>query len=404
MSRFSRWIVLASIAAGVAGLLYFLLVPPPVSVDLATIDHGILEVTVDEEGETQVKEIYRISAPITGKLERLDIHVGDEVKVGQRVARVRPVDPPIRDMRSRLELAASTKAATAAVALAQAQVRQAGSDLKFAKSDQARARTLSSKGVISTRAAEEAELQVSVKEAEQSKAEANLELRRRELESARMSELEPGQIQNQIAEDQCCVAIVAPASGVVLKILTESEQVVPSGTTILEIGDPHDLEIVVDLLSTDAVGVSAGTQARIEGWGGDDILHAKVRRIDPAGFTKMSALGIEEQRVNAVLDFTSPPEQWRNLGHAFKVTVRLVKSNNSDALRVPLGALFRRGDDWVVYSERDNTAHLTKITLGAFSLTHAEVLQGLAEGDKVVEFPSDKVADNIEITERPTSK
>jgi HlyD family secretion protein len=395
---------MAAIAAGVAGLLYFFLVPPPVSVDLATIDRGILEVTVDEEGETQVKEIYRISAPITGKLERLDIHVGDEVRVGQRVARVRPVDPPIRDMRSRLELAAATKAATAAVALAQAQVRQAGSDLKFARSDQARARTLSSKGVISTRAAEEAELQVSVKEAEQSKAEANLELRRRELESARMSELEPGQIQTQIAEDQCCVAIAAPASGVVLKILTESEQVVTSGTTILEIGDPHDLEIVVDLLSTDAVGVSAGTQARIEGWGGDEILHAKVRRIDPAGFTKVSALGIEEQRVNAVLDFTSPPEQWRNLGHAFKVTVRLVKSNKSDALRVPLGALFRHGNDWVVYSEHDNTARLTQVTLGAFSLTHAEVLQGLAEGDKVVEFPSDKVADNIEITERPTSK
>ncbi len=404
MSRFSRLIVMAAVAAGVAGLLYFLLVAPPVSVDLATIDRGILEVTIDEEGETQVKEIYRISAPITGKLERLDIHVGDEVKVGQRVARIRPVDPPIRDMRSRLELAAATKAATAAVALAQAQVRQAASDLKFAKSDQARARTLSSKGIISTRAAEEAELQVSVKEAEQSKADANLELRRRELESARMSELEPRQIHNQIAEDQCCVEIVAPASGVVLKILTESEQVVASGTTILEVGDPHNLEIVVDLLSTDAVGVSPGTQARIEDWGGDGNLIAKVRRIDPAGFTKVSALGIEEQRVNAVLDITSLPEHWRSLGHAFKVTVRLVKLYDPNALRVPLGALFRRGDDWAVYLEQDNTAHLTQVTLGAFSQTHAQVLQGLAEGDKVVEFPSDKVANNTEIAERATSK
>jgi len=395
-----KGVVFALVILGIAGLAYFFFAPQPVAVDLATVDRGRLEVTIDEEGETQVKEIYRISAPITGKLERVDIEVGDRVLTGQRIARVRPVDPPIRDMRSRLEMSASSKAAGAAVALAEAQVRRAGSDLKFARSDLARAQILAGKGVISGRAREEAELNLSVKQAEVGKAEAGLELRRREFESARMRELEPNQMQLQGAEDQCCVAITAPSSGVVLKVLTESEQVVQAGTTLLETGDPHDLEIVVDLLSSDAVGISAGTLARIEDWGGDGFLDAKVRRIDPAAFTKVSALGIEEQRVNVVLDFISPPQKWRELGHAYKVTVRIIRSDQDDVLRIPLGALFRRDQDWTIYTIRDGWTKLTPVKLGKFSLTHAEAVEGVTQGDKVVMFPSDKVSDDIAIKQR----
>ncbi|MEM7635244.1 MAG: HlyD family efflux transporter periplasmic adaptor subunit, partial [Pseudomonadota bacterium] len=394
MLRILKTAVLILIVLGVAGLGYLFFAPQPVAVDLAAVDHGRLEVTVDEEGETQVREIYRISAPIAGKLERVDIEVGDRVLAGQRIARVRPVDPPIRDMRSRLEMSATTKAASAAVALAEAQVRQAGSDLKFARSDLSRAQTLADKGVISSRAREEAELNLSVKQAEVRKAEAGLELRRREFQSARMRELEPNQVQLQGAEDQCCIAITAPSSGVVLKVLTESEQVVQAGTTLLETGDPHDLEIIVDLLSSDAVGISPGTPARIEDWGGDGVLEAKVRRVDPAAFTKVSALGIEEQRVNVVLDFVSKPALWRDLGHAFKVTVRIITSDRDDVLRIPLGALFRRDQDWAVYIAHDSRAKLTPVKLGKFSLTHAEALAGAARGDQVVMFPSDKVSDN----------
>jgi HlyD family secretion protein len=400
MFRIFKFVVYAVILLGIAGLGYFFLAPQPVAVDLAAVDRGKLEVTIDEEGETQVKEVYRISAPITGKLERIDIEVGNSVHKGQRIARVRPVDPPMRDMRSRLEMSATSKAAGAAVLLAEAQVRQAESDLKFARSDLARARTLADKGVISGRAREEAELKLSVKQAEVRKAEAGLELRRSQFESARMRELGPSQMQLQSTEDQCCISITAPSSGVVLKVLTESEQVVQAGTTLIETGDPHDLEIVVDLLSSDAVGVSAGTMARIEDWGGDAFLDARVRRIDPAAFTKVSALGIEEQRVNVVLDFLSPPEKWRELGHAFKVTVRIIKSDQNDALRIPLGALFRRDQDWMVYTNRDGTSKLTTVKLGKFSLTHAEAITGVAQGDQVVMFPSDKVADGIAIRKR----
>ncbi len=390
----------ALVIVGIAGLGYFFLAPQPVPVDLASVDRGKLEVTIDEEGETQVREIYRISAPITGKLERVDIEIGDRVLAGQRIARIRPVDPPIRDLRSRLEMSATSKAAAAAVLLAEAQVRQAGSDLKFANSDLARAQTLAEKGVISSRAREEAELNLSVKQAEVRKAEAGLELRRREFESARMRELEPNQMQSQGAEDQCCIAITAPSGGVVLKVLTESEQVVQAGTTLLETGDPHDLEVVVDLLSTDAVGISSGTLARIEDWGGEGFLEARVRRIDPAAFTKVSALGIEEQRVNVVLDFLSPPNKWSELGHAFKVTVRIIKSDRNDVMRIPLGALFRRDQDWAIYTNRNGRTKLTLVKLGKFSLTHAEVIDGVAQGDQVVMFPSDKISDDIAIRQR----
>lgn len=400
MLRFLKGGVYALIAVGVASLVYVFFAPQPVSVDLANVDRGELEVTVDEEGETRVRDIYRISAPITGKLERVDIEVGDRVLAGQRVARVRPVDPPIRDIRSRLEMSATTKAAGAAVLLAEAQVRQAESDLKFARSDLARAKTLAEKGVISSRAREEAELNLSVKQAEVRKAEAGLELRRREFQSARMRELEPNQMQSQGAEDQCCVAITAPSGGVVLKVHTESEQVVQAGTTLIETGDPRDLEIVVDLLSSDAVGVSPDTPARIEDWGGEGILQAKVRRIDPAAFTKVSALGIEEQRVNVVLDFVSAPEKWSDLGHAFKVTVRIITSDQDDVLRIPLGALFRRDQDWAVYTSRDGRTALTTVKLGRFSLTHAEVLSGVTQGEVVVLFPSDQITDDTPVKQR----
>ncbi|MGI9511458.1 MAG: efflux RND transporter periplasmic adaptor subunit [Anderseniella sp.] len=400
MLRILKGAVYILIAISIAGLAYMFFAPQPVAVDLATVDRGQLEVTVDEEGETQVRDIYRISAPITGKLERVDIEVGDRVLAGQRIARVRPVDPPIRDIRSRLEMSATSRAAGAAVLLAEAQVRQAESDLKFARSDLARAKTLADKGVISNRAREEAELKLSVKQAEVRKAEAGLELRRREFQSARMRELEPNQMRSQGAEDQCCVAITAPSSGVVLKVLTESEQVVQAGTTLIETGDPRDLEIVVDLLSSDAVGIAPGTPARIEDWGGEDVLQAKVRRIDPAAFTKVSALGIEEQRVNVVLDFVSAPEQWSDLGHAFKLTVRIITSDRDDVLRIPLGTLFRHDQDWAVYTARDGRAEQTPVKLGNFSLTHAEVLSGVTQGELVVLFPSDQISDNTAVKQR----
>lgn len=392
------WAAAGIIVAGAAG--WYLFAPEPVAVDIAGVTRGPIEVTVAAEGETRVRDVYAISAPITGKLERLTLQVGDKVAKAQRVASLRPVDPPIRDVRSRLELAAATRAAEAAVGVAEAQVRQASSALAFARAEFDRSSELVKRNVISRAAMDQAEMNIRVREAELKQAEAALELRRQELATARAREMEPLQLSASVADDQCCMAVTAPVDGTVLRIVTESEQVVQAGAPILELGDTSDLEIVVDLLSSDAVGITAGMQARIEEWGGEGYLEAKVRRIDPAGFTKVSALGIEEQRVNAVLDFTGPPERRTSFGHAFKVLVRIVKSRADDALLVPIGALFRHQGDWALYAVAAGKAQLTPVQLGRFSMTHAEVISGLKEGDTVVMHPSDQVADGVAVRER----
>ena len=396
--RTVAWTATGLAVAAVAA--WYLFAAEPVAVDTAQAARGPIEVTVTAEGETRVREVYSISAPITGKLERLDLHVGDKVARAQRVASLRPVDPPIRDVRSRRELAAATRASEAAVGVAEAQVRQANSALGFARAGFDRASELVKRNVISQAAMDQAELNIRVKEAELKQAEATLELRRQELATARAREMEPLQLSATVSEDQCCMAVTAPVAGTVLRIVTESEQVVQAGAPILELGDTADLEIVVDLLSTDAVGIDPGMAARIEDWGGEGVLEAKVRRIDPAGFTKVSALGIEEQRVNAILNFTGPPERRASLGHAFKVLVRIVKSRAADALQVPIGALFRHNGNWAAYTVEDGLARLKELELGRFSMTHAEVLDGLSDGETVILHPGDQVGDSVAVRRR----
>ncbi|PCI05069.1 MAG: hypothetical protein COB78_00110 [Hyphomicrobiales bacterium] len=400
---FSTWIkrlglLVLVLAVGAGG--YSMIKTQPVPVDVVEISFGEIETTVDEEGKTRVKDIYQIYAPMTGKLERLSVRVGDFVSAGERIARIRPVDPPIRDLRTRRELAAATKAARAMVQLSNAEVAKAKSAFIFSRSELNRARRLLESSTITVRRLDLAKLDVAVKGSLVTEAEANLELRRRQLESAHARELEPMQMSTAVREDQCCVAIVTPVSGAVLQLLAESERVIQAGSHILNVGDLQNLEVVVDLLSVDAVVISAGTLARIEGWGGKKVLNAKVRSIDPAGFTKVSALGIEEQRVNVVLDIIDPREVWEKLGHSYRVTVRLIISHKTNVLRIPISALFRVDNQWASYVDVDGMASLKTLELGNFSLTHAEVISGLDQGDKVIVFPSDRVKNNIMIEVR----
>jgi len=383
---------------------YYMIKPRPVLVDMVVIARGDIETTIDEEGETRVKDIYRVSAPVAGKLERLDVRIGTRMAKGQRFARIRPVDPPIRDIRTRRELSAATKAAQAYVDLAQAEIDKARSALKFSKAELERALALTRSQTISARTLQQAELDVAVKTAQLAEAVASLEFRRREMESARARELQPIHISRTQVEDQCCVAVVAPVSGTILRLLSESERVVQAGTPLVEIGNLKNLEIVVDLLSADAVAITSGSLARIEGWGGAAPLNARVRRIDPAGFTKVSALGIEEQRVNVILDFTDPPQRWLKLGHSYRIIVRLITSYKKNVLSVPISALFRTANQWSVYAEDKGVAKLRPIELGTFSLTFAEVLSGLEEGVKVIVYPSDKIENNVPVVERQEGK
>lgn len=393
------WSVVGVLLA--AGLAYAFW-PEPVPVDLAAVGRGALRVTVDEEGRTRVKEVYVVSAPVAGRMQRVEVHVGDEVAAGAVIAVIEPTEPTFLDVRTRTQAESAVRAAEAGKALADAELARARAELDFAQADFERAKKLADRGTISQRALERAELDVKTREAELRTAEAAVKVKTFELQTARAQLIAPGAPGAPGNEETvCCVDVRAPVGGRVLRVLHESESVVPAAEPILEIGDPRDLEIEVDLLSRDAVRVREGAPVLIEDWGGDATLAGRVRRVEPYGFTKISALGIEEQRVNVIIDFTDPPERWRPLGHGYRVETRIVVWQEADVLKVPLGALFRRGDDWAVFVESEGRARLRRVAIGHGNSREAEVLDGLAEGERVVLHPSDRVGDGARLIARP---
>jgi HlyD family secretion protein len=393
----ARWLkrallvaVLAAIAAGFAWLMW----PQPVAVDVASVALGHMEVTVDEEGVNRIREVYVVSAPVGGKVERSPREVGDRVAAGVTiVAAIRPADPSILDVRTRQELLAAAEAAKALKDLAAAALKQAESALAFAQQELDRAIYLADRKVLSMSALERRQLERDIARQQVETAKAQLDARQHDLEVAEARLREPG----GAADAGCCVVVTAPVNGTVLRVPIESEQIVQAGTPLVEIGNPLETEIAVDLLSTDAVQVKTGAPARITGWGGAGELKARVRRIDPAAFTKVSALGIEEQRVKVVLDIADPPAQWTGLGHEFRVFVRIGVWQSDNALQVPLGALFRERGNWAVFKARDGVARLTPVRVGHINLGQAEILSGLAAGETVIVHPGDAVQDGVDI-------
>ncbi len=399
--KVARRSIVVLIGLGIAALIVWALLPQPVPVDMAAIKRGPLEVTVEDEGITRIREVYTVSAPIGGKMLRAPREVGDKVTANKTlVAAIEPTEPTFLDVRSQRVNQAAVQAAQAAVNLAEAKIKEAKSQLEFARNDLTRAEKLAATKTISARALEKAKLDVDSAEAAVASAVATLEVRRRELESAKARQIQPGEINRDAQSANCCIQVYAPVDGSVLKIVAESEQVVQAGAPLLEIGDPHDLEIVVDFLSRDAVRIKPGDVARIESWGGDKDLTAKVRRIEPTGFTKVSALGIEEQRVKVILDFTGPPSEWQQLGHGYRVIARVVIWRSDDALQVPLGALFREGDNWAVFLVADGRAERRLVTIAERNLHAARVVKGLKVGEQVILHPSDRVHDGVKVEPR----
>jgi len=401
MSKLSSRILFWSIpVVGLIAGLAFAFWPRAEEVDLARAERGPLAVSVAEEGRTRIRDIYVVSAPVRGRALRLDVEVGDTVVAGVTVvAEIEPTDPEFLDIRSEEEARAAAAAARSALTLARAEYAQAQAELDFATSDVERVRELAARQIVSQRVADEAQRAFRKAAAALETAEAAVEMREHEVEAAQARLLRPEDLASR-GESCPCIPVRSPADGRVLRILHESEGVVQAGQPLVEIGDPVDIEIVADYRSEDAIGMAPDQRVIIDGWGGDRALAGTVRRIEPVGFTKVSALGIEEQRVNVIIDIEDPPETWTGLGHGFRVEARVILWEADDVLTVPLTALFRNGAEWRVFEVRDGTARATDIEIGRRTDTAAQVLSGLDPGAQVVRYPDDRIEDSTRVVER----
>lgn len=393
----ARRLTMLGVGALLAGGLGWALWPQPAAVDMARVTRGPLQVTISAEGITRVREPYAITAPIAGTVDRSPVLVGDRVRQGETlVAVIRPADPALMDARSRAQAEAAVTEAEAALALSETNLRRAMSGLSNAQGAQDRARALAAAGTISQRALEDAEHRFTEASQVLAAARSERDLQEATLARARAQLLTP----EDLRDGGGAVRILAPHSGTVLDIADLSSRLVAAGAPLLSIGDLDDLEIEIDLLSSDAVRVSRDARALVERWGGDGVLEAVVRRIEPAAFTRVSALGIEEQRVRLLLDFTGDASTRPGLGDRYRVFVRVVTWEGDDVLQVPQAALFRSGGGWAVFRAADGAAHLTPVTIGHQSEGQAEVIAGLTEGDSVVLFPASTLEDGASIVPR----
>ena len=374
--------------------------PRPVAVDMTTAARGALVVTVEDQGYTRVRDIYVLSAPVTGRMRRIDLRVGDAVSALKTVvAEIEPIDPAFLDPRSEAQARADLGAAESGEKLARADLESAQAELDFARRDYERARELRPQGTISQRDLDDAERAYRTRQAALLTAQAALDRSIDQRQRARAGLLSPVQTRRSAAKC-ACIALRSPVDGRILQLLQQSEGVVAASTPLVQIGDPRNLEIAVDLLSADAVKVQPGQRVIIDDWGGEVPLAGRVRLVEPFGFTKVSALGIEEQRVNVIIDLTSPRDQWTRLAHGFQVEARIVLAERDNVLKLPLTALFRDGEQWAVFVEAGGRARLRHVGLGQRNGTDAEITSGVSAGERIVLHPSDRVGDGVRIAPR----
>lgn len=384
------------VAIGVfAGLLYAF-IPQPVQVVLGFVSRCRFLQTVDDDGKTRVRDRFVVSAPLSGILQRVTLEAGDPVVEGATVAMIAPSVPALLDVRTETTLTERVGAAEAARDRAAAAVQRVQATLKQANVDNDRARELDKANAISKIDVDRARLLVDVTSRELAAAQLEEHAAEHEIGQAKAA-LERFKQSSRGSRSDAPFDVLSPVSGEVFRVIQESEGPVTVGAPIIEVANPADLEVVVDVLSTDAVQIRRGADATLERWGGPP-LGGRVRLVEPSAFVKISALGVEEQRVNVVIDFTSPREEWGTLGDGFKVEARIVVYENDDATKVPTSALFRKGDDWAVYVVTNRRAELRKIRIGHRSSTDAEVLAGLKPGEQVVVYPSDAVRNGVRVS------
>ena len=387
ISRYRRWFFVLLVVGAVVAIAVW---PTPVPVDVMPSTRGPLAVTVDDEGETRVRHRYVVSAPLTGRVLRIELEPGDPVVRGRTVvARLRAEAPPLIDVRTRTEAESGVATARAGLGRAEAELRRATAVVELARADLRRQRDLAASQLTTQQAVDLATSNARASEEGVRASEFAVAAGRSQLDQASARLMVP-----TLAASGRVLSVTAPVDGVVLKRLRESESVVSAGEPLMEIGNPvTDLEIVSDLLSTDAVRVKAGAKVIVEQWGGERVLAATVRRVEPSGFTKISALGVEEQRVNVVIDFADPADAWKALGDGYRVEVRIVIWEAADVVKVSTSALVRQGAEWTVFVVDGDRIRRVTVDVGQRNSEEAEIRSGLEAGVQVVVHPSDRVID-----------
>lgn len=383
------------VGVGLAALLALAFRPGATPVDVAEVSRGPLTVAIRDEARTRARDVYLVSAPVAGRLLRVGNRAGELVEAGTVIAVVQPAPPVFMDERSRRESQAAVRAAEAALALARAELEQAVRQLAWARAEAQRAETLFASAVVSQSALDRARLELRSAAAALEQARAGVEVREANLETARVRLVDPA----AAGDSGRTVSIRAPASGRVLRVLQESEAVVAQGAPLMEIGDAGDIEVVAELLSSDAARVSVGAPVVIDSWGGPP-LRGRVRKVEPAGFLKVSALGVEEQRVNVIIDPVDPPAAWRAVGHGYRVEAAVTVWSADSVLRVPVGSLFRDRGRWAVFRVEGGRARLTPVRIGQSDGELTEVRAGLEAGQRVVVYPGQAISDGGRVRPR----
>lgn len=391
--RRKGWRYLAG--AAVVGLIMAGLWPAPLPVETATVDRGAVIATVNEEGVTQVRNRYVVSSPAAGQLRRIALKPGAEIIAGETVLAVlEPAGGDILDQRSRAQAEAQVRAAQSQLLRAEAQQAQAEAALELAEAEANRQRSLAERQLISTQQLDTVLNRERTVAQEARAAEFARQVAQHELEQAQAG-LARGT--GAGAPVDSLITLTSPVSGQVLRVMQESSRVISSGMPIMEIGDPADLEVRIEVLSRDGVAIQPGARVRLEHWGGEVPLEARVRRVEPAAFTKISALGVEEQRVNVIADLITPADDRRNLGDGYRVEAQIERARRDDVLRAPLGALFQGGEDWFTFVMQQGKLEKRSVSIGLNNGLLAEVIAGLREGEQVVLYPGDRITDGSRV-------
>ncbi len=400
----SRLILTAATVLLVGGALTVAFWPKPTMVDMGTVRVGTMQLTIYEEGRTRVRDAYIVSTPVAGQLQRVSVRPGDPVVRGETiVAHMRPTNPAALDVRTREQAQAAVDAAQAALRVARADLNAALANRDLAQTELGRTEQLVERGISSAAALDSARQRSRVAQANVDTAEAAISMREAEITNAQAQLIgfDDRGLAAALGPMSDDIPIHAPAEGRVLRVIQQSETTLPAGAPIMEIGNiESDLEVIVELLSTDAVQVTVGDPVIIGDWGGPTDSTGEVVRVDPFGVTQFSALGVEEQRVNAVIAFASPSSDYTGLGHGFRVETQIVVWEAENTLIVPASALFRSRDAWAVFVVVDGTAQLRAIQVGPNNGIEAQVMDGLTEGDRVILYPSSSLSEGMTVAER----